>query len=120
MKLPRNEVAQVSDKKITGYLLSEVHPVGKGKARYFRALGYSENNIVQLKDALVTMASTSEVTAVISTPYGTKYVAEGDLVTPSGFRARICTVWIVETGDNIPRFVTAYPTHKEDTGVESD
>jgi len=49
-----------------------------------------------------------------------KYVAEGDLVTPSGIRAQICTVWIVETGENIPRFVTAYPTHKEDTGVESD
>ena len=67
--------------------------MGKGKARYFRALGYSENNIVQLKDALVTKASTSEVTAVISTPYATKYVAEVDLVTPS---------------------------HKEDTGAESD
>ena len=94
--------------------------MGRGKARYFRALGYSENNIVQLKDALVAIANTSEVTAVISTPYGTKYVADGDLVTPTGIRARICTVWIVETGENIPRFVTAYPTHKEGTGVEND
>jgi hypothetical protein len=120
MKLPRNEEAQVSDKKIRDYLLSEAHPVGKGKAGYFRALGYSEKNIVQLRDALVAMANTSEVTAVVNTPYGTKYVAEGDLVTPSGIGARICTVWILETEENTPRFVTAYPTQKEDIGVESD
>lgn len=53
MKLPRNQEAIVTEGKITGYLLSESHPVGSVKARYFKKIGYSEKNVVQLKEDLI-------------------------------------------------------------------
>ncbi len=44
MKLPGNRDAVVQDGKLADYLLSETHPVGKAKAKYFRSLGYSIAN----------------------------------------------------------------------------
>jgi hypothetical protein len=36
-------------------------------------------------------------------------IIEGVLEAPSGASPRIRTVWILETGETHPRFVTAYP-----------
>jgi hypothetical protein len=120
MKLPRNLEAIVSERKLTGYLLSETHSVGRTKAKYFRALGYNEGNLVRLKEALIAVAVTSDVIESISIPFGTKYVVDGDLDAPTGIRARVRTVWILESGEDFPRFVTAYPIGAEDRGAESD
>ena len=120
MKLPRNHEAIIPERKITDCLLSESHPVGKAKATYFRSLGYSEKNADQLKEAFAAIAVMNEVTEIVTTPFGTKYIVDGGLATPSGARARVRTVWIVETGGDIPRFVTAYPRDEENRGVESD
>ena len=49
------------------------------------------------------------MTEVEQTQHGIKYVVEGDLQTPNAGTKRIRTVWIVETGEESPRFVTAYP-----------
>ncbi len=76
MKLPKNLEAIVPERKLTGYLLSETHSVGRTKVRCFRTLGYSERNLVRLKEALIAVAITSDVTESISTPFGTKYVVD--------------------------------------------
>jgi hypothetical protein len=120
MKLPRNLEAVVPERKLTGYLLSETHSVGRTKAKFFRELGYGEENLIRLKEALIAVAVTSDVTESISTPFGTKYVVDGELDAPAGIRARVRTVWIIESGEDLPRFVTAYPTGEEDRGAESD
>ena len=120
MKLPRNLEAIVPERKLTAYLLSETHPVGRTKTKYFKALGYSERHLVRLKEALIAVAATSDVTEIISTPFGTKYVLDGDLAAPTGIKARVRTVWILETGEDLPLFVSPYPTGEEDRGVESD
>lgn len=57
MKLPGNRHAIVQDGKLASYLLSDTHPVGKAKARYFRSLGYSTANAGQLKDDLIAIAA---------------------------------------------------------------
>jgi len=88
------------------------HAIGKVKAKYFRTLGYREKNVVQLKEALVSIAVTNEVTEVIATSFGMKYVVDGELITAAGISARVRTVWILETGEDIPRFVTAYPIER--------
>ena len=120
MKLPRNREAIIPERKITDYLLSESHPVGKAKAKYFRSLGYSERNASQLKEALAAIAVMNEVTELISTPFGTKYIIDGGFSAPKGTRAGVRTVWIMEAGEDLPRFVTAYPRDEENRGVESD
>jgi hypothetical protein len=112
MRLPRSNELVVPEMKIVRYLLSEEHPVGKAKAKYFRALGYSRENAAELKDGLLSVAADGMVVEEIDTPFGTKYVVEGALLTPTGTRAQVRTIWIVETGQSALRFVTAYPRGK--------
>ena len=92
------------------------HPVGRAKAKYFRVLGYNEENAVQLKEGLLTVAADGMVAEVIDTPFWTKYVVDGDLLTPTGARAQVRTIWILETGQSVPRFVTAYPKGEKNKG----
>jgi hypothetical protein len=42
MKLPHADRAEVDPGKLGRYLLSETHPVGKAKARFFREAGFDE------------------------------------------------------------------------------
>jgi len=113
MKLPENQDAVVQDGKLATYLLSETHPVGKAKAKYFRSLGYSIANADQLKNDLVAITVSNEVTETINTLFGTKYVVDGDIISPTGIKARVRTIWILEIGETYPQFVTAYPKDKE-------
>jgi hypothetical protein len=113
MKLPRNQEAVVPEEKITGYLLSESHPVEKAKAGYFRKTGYSEKNVERLREDLIRIAVSNAVSEEVSTLFDIKYIVDGDVVSPAGTRARLRTVWIIETGENLPRFVTAYPAGEE-------
>lgn len=112
MKLPRNQEAIVPEDKISGYLLSESHPVGKAKARYFRKIGYTEKNVAQTREDLIKIVVTNAVSEEVSTLFGVKYIVDGDVVSPNGTRARPRTVWIIEIGEDLPRFVTAYPKGK--------
>ncbi|MBW1676657.1 MAG: hypothetical protein JRF30_05435 [Deltaproteobacteria bacterium] len=107
--LPNREQAYIPEPKLSKYVLSETHAVGKAKAKYFRSLGYTEANANELADALLMIAKSEGGSKKVTTPYGTKYIVEGELVTPSGTTARIRTVWVVEPHDKRPRFVTAYP-----------
>jgi hypothetical protein len=43
------------------------------------------------------------------TQYGQQYAIRATLVGPSGSSADVTSVWIVRTGEDFPRFVTAYP-----------
>ena len=86
-----------------------MHAVGKAKATFFRALGFNEANAHLLEHGLLSLAHSTPVQEVVPSPHGVKYVVEGVLETPSGTAPRIRTVWILETDDEHPRFVTAYP-----------
>jgi hypothetical protein len=45
----------------------------------------------------------------MSSSYGTKYVIDGMIETPDNIAVQVRTVWIIEEGEDRPRFVTAYP-----------
>jgi hypothetical protein len=109
MQLPNRLQAYIPSQKLSAYLLSETHAIGKAKANFFRALGFNETNVHLLEHGLLTLAHSATVQEVVSTPHGTKYVIAGLLETPSGASPRIRTVWILEIGEENPRFVTAYP-----------
>ena len=100
--------AIVEDRKLVEYLLNLSHPVGAPKARFFRSHGFSDANVEQLRDGLLAIARTAE-TSAHETEHGVKYVATGELLTPSGTVVNLVTVWIVEPTDPRPRLVTAYP-----------
>ena len=109
MKLPNADRALIPDAKLTHYLLDEEHPVGGAKARFFKQLGFAVERPEQLRDALLEVARSGEAHE-ISSRFGTKYVVDGDLRSHSGERtARVRTIWLIEPGHDVPRFVTAYP-----------
>ena len=109
MKVPNADAAKVDRDKLERYLLSLAHPIGRSKARFLHAAGFGESNVAALAEALKEIAQTEEIVAVASSPHGAKYIVDGLLTTPSGSRVRLRTVWIVETGEDYPRFVTGYP-----------
>ena len=109
MRLPGAESAVVPTEKLTGYLLSLAHPVGRSKAVFFRSLGYDETNAELLATGLKAVAAGNDVAETEATEFGTKYAVEGPLDTPSGVTTTLRTVWMVRSGEVAPRFVTAYP-----------
>jgi len=109
MLLPNRDKAHIPPSKLVNYLLSETHSVGKSKAKFFRAFGFNETNVALLEHSLLHIAQTETVADVVQSPYGKKYILDGLLETPSGTFVGVRTVWMVQTGDARPRFVTAYP-----------
>ena len=107
--LNRAEYADIATNKLTDYLLSTTHPVGSAKARWFRSYGFNDDNVDLLKEGLLLIARSEKVQEATKTPFGVKYVVDGSLRTPAGPVVRLRTVWIVESGETDPRFVTAYP-----------
>lgn len=109
MTLPHHKNAYVPKEKLTKYLLSETHPVGSSKARFFRSLGFNETNIDELTKAFLKISQENDVKETRKLLYGINYVVEGKIETSSRRMASITTVWFIKTGKNKPRFVTAYP-----------
>ena len=109
MNLPNRDNAYIQSQKLTGYLLSETHPIGSSKAKLLRACGFTEKNVDKLEQALLTIAYMEVVQDVIATPHGVKYVIDGVVKTPDHRHLHLRTVWIVDQGDTKPRFVTARP-----------
>ena len=109
MRLPQRESAWVHPSKLTDYLLSETHEEGAGKASFLRGVGFDESNVGALEEGLLSIAYTEEVARTETTPYGTKYVIYGRMGTPTGEAIDLLTVWMIDTGQEAPRLVTAYP-----------
>lgn len=109
MKLPNGKYAVVSKEKLTDYLLSEFHPGGKSKAKFFKAFGFTENNVTLLEKSLLKIARTQDVKTITESIHGRKYIIDGKIKTPNKRVIRIRTIWIVEPDQNKPRFITAYP-----------
>jgi hypothetical protein len=109
MILPGAQPAEITEDKIKGYLLNPDHPDGATKARFFATMGFATETWLVLAEALRRLASATEVAKRIETGYGTKYIVDGLLETPSGRKPLVRTVWIVDRGREIARLVTAYP-----------
>jgi hypothetical protein len=108
-KLPNIETAFIPQKKIVNYLLSETHDSGRAKATFFTRVGFTTEAWETLAHALRSHAVRHAIAKVESSPFGKRYVVEGDLPTPSGRVPQVRVVWFIDNGEQVPRFVTAYP-----------
>ena len=106
--VPNADEAVIDPRKLTDYLLAHSHPLGRSKARFFESLGFAAARADLLESALRELAKQPDGIMTQDTGFGTKYIADGSLRGPTA-SARVRTVWIVERGTEIPRFVTAYP-----------
>jgi hypothetical protein len=108
VQLPNAEQAVIPREKLRDYLLSPAHPIGRYKAAFFRALGYEQERWEMLENDIRSLLN-GDAEKIEFTEYGTKYVVRGRIVGPSGRSADIVTAWIILTGEDVPRFVTAHP-----------
>ena len=109
MKLPNGVMGLVELDKVVKYLMNPGHPEGAGKARFFRSLGFQPEKWQVLVEALLGVATEGNVTKIVESGHGSKYIVDGVLLGPNGRNALVRTVWIREPGNEQPRLITAYP-----------
>ena len=108
-RLPNAEKAVIDVEKLQAYILSPAHPIGRFKAVFFRKLGYSVDNWEAFEQRLREHILSCDVTKMEESRYGRKFVVEGPMLGLSGDAVQIISVWVILKGEDIPRFVTAYP-----------
>ena len=65
MKLPNRENSYIPSSKLSDYLLSKTHPIGKWKGRLFRAHGFNETNVDLLEKSLISIANYEDLKDVV-------------------------------------------------------
>jgi hypothetical protein len=107
-RLPYADGAILDIGKIEDYCLSPSHPRGRHKARVFReALDLRQNDAVWLRDALLEAARSNEASEVVANAWGTHWRLDVTIRRHEK-SAVVRTIWIVRTGENVPRFVTCW------------
>ena len=108
MRLPHSAEAILDIRKIEDYCLSPSHPRGRHKARVFReALDLQRNDAAWLRYVLLEAARSSEAFPVAADAWGTRWRFDAT-IGRQGKSAVIRTIWIVRTGESVPRFVTCW------------
>lgn len=98
MTLPNAQNADVSDKKLLSYLLDLNHLQNQGKAAFFKIVGFTLINPDDLRVAFLSQIAANDVTKIINTNFGTRFVIEGLMSCPNGKKYPIRSVWFVDTG----------------------
>ena len=109
MTVPNADRAIVAAEKLTGYLLNVSHRRGGSKARLLVSVGYRSDDPQSLDSDLRTQHLSLAVTRTSENAYGVVYEIEGPIRTPSGKTVRFCSIWQIDTGTQVPRFITMYP-----------
>ena len=111
MLLPNAERAVIDPSKLDGYVLSASHPVGRFKARFFAALGFTSDNWRDFEAALraqhLTQAAVAEPVEALGQPFTIRAILKGPASS-----ALVTSVWFFRAGEEAARFVTAYPGGK--------
>jgi filamentous hemagglutinin len=113
MKIPNNNRSYVADNKITDYLLSYIHEVGKHKAEFFKRFGFDIADIDTFRGSLIQHSIDRDIEKIQHTDFGTKYELKCEIRTPDKRNPCVMTVWIVENGKDRPTLVTAYPADRQ-------
>ncbi len=106
--LPNAAEAQIDATKIQDYLLNAGNPQNGGKAIRFTQYGFNRANWQSLAAALQGHPLANPVASETTSAHGTKYVVACNLQSPDQRNPCRTSVWIIENGSNILRFVTAY------------
>ncbi|MBC7555030.1 MAG: hypothetical protein H7257_13765 [Taibaiella sp.] len=107
--MPNSNLSFVAQEKIADYLLSTTHAVGKAKAKFFSAFGFDVEDADTFRGALIQHSVVRDVNREVPSPFGVKYTLVCEIQTPDERNPCIVTVWIINTGTNVPKLITAYP-----------
>lgn len=109
MPIPNADRAIIAIEKLTAYLLNPSHKRGAVKARLLLRLGYRTDAPHVLESDLRTQHLPLNATRTSDNPYGVAYEIDGPITTPSRKIVRFCSIWQIDTGSEVPRFITMYP-----------
>jgi len=109
MRLPNARGARIDQDKILHYLLNDNHPDGRHKAFVFKKFGFQRSEWWVLRNALRNHPLHHPVVTSESSSFGTKFIIEGPVATPSGRLLDLRTVWMINVDAETPRLITAYP-----------
>ena len=109
MKVPNADRAIIAAEKRNGYLLNVSHKRGAAKARLLLSAGYRSEAPQLLESDLRRQHLTLDATRTSENAHGVVYEIEGPIRTPSARIVRFCSIWQVDTGTDVPRFITMYP-----------
>ena len=82
--------------------------MGRFKAPFFVALGYTQEQWQRLESDFRAQHLAQEAQPAATSPYGQKYEIRAMLTAAGGRSAEVVSVWIILAGEDAPRFVTAY------------
>lgn len=106
--LPNHITAAIPQNKIQGYLLNSNHDKGKHKARVINSvLGYNYENWDELSEYLFNAIQRNTISKYQKTSHGAKYTVPVKVVGKKGKSMVLNTVWQIDNGSNVPRFITA-------------
>ena len=107
----------ISKDKIVKYSLNKGHPDGSPKAVAFeKYLGYTLEKKEAFEAFIRNSISDGEISFVADTPHGSKYKGVSYVTTLQGDQIQLITVWQIDHGATVPRYITAYlkPERKEE------
>lgn len=108
MRLPNSNKALVEIEKLRDYSLNPNHPVGKHKARVFKAaLGITLKDAEWLRERALERALSDDAKASAASVFGDKYVIDS-LLEYQEMSAIVRFCWIVEFGTDFPRLTSCY------------
>lgn len=107
--LPNAEKAILTEEKFTGYFLDPNHKVGGNKALVFeKVLGYNKENWSELRSQIQQGLLKYRSTEGLTDQYGKRFEVRMIIKGPTGRYAKVKTGWIVDSGGNCPRIISAY------------
>jgi hypothetical protein len=108
MRLPNSHKVVVEIRKLRDYSLNPNHPVGKHKARVFKAaLGLTLKNAEWLQERALEIALSDDAQPEAASVFGDKYVIDS-VLEHGGLSATVRFCWIVEYGTDFPRLTSCY------------
>jgi hypothetical protein len=108
VRLPNFHKAVVEIQKLRNYSLNPNHPVGKHKARVFKAaLGITLKDADWLRERALEMALSDDARQGAASVFGDKYVIDS-MLEFTGMSAMVRFSWIIESGTDFPRLTSCY------------
>lgn len=110
-RLPSYKQAKIPQEKVGNYLLNPENKQANGKPEFFAKLGYNMRNEKQLIQDLRKGLAKSTAKRYEPDEYGR---TNFEVVMEVGLtqKGKVKTIWAIDKGKKIPRFVTAYPYRK--------
>ncbi|HEX3313903.1 MAG TPA: hypothetical protein VHR72_03375 [Gemmataceae bacterium] len=109
MRIPNADAAVIAQDKLCEYLLNPDHRRGGSKAKLLNSLGYSKEEWRRFESDIRAQHLVTDAEEGRPNGYGPRYEIVAPLQGPSGQTLTFRSVWQIDFGTDVPRFITMYP-----------